>query len=133
MKSFYVYILTNHARTFYVGMTSDLKKRLEEHKTKKFDGFTARYNINQIVYYEVVPFLNMAIERECQLKGWLRAKKIKLIESMNPQWDDLSDHWPDRGAPGEYKLHRRSRQVPSTPAEYRLRSGQGREGEECQR
>jgi putative endonuclease len=125
MPTFYVYILANYARTLYVSMTSDLRNRLQEHKTKKFDGFTARYNVNQIVYYEVLPYLNMAIARERQLKGWSRAKKIKLIETMNLHWDDLSDHWPDRGAPGEYKPHRPLRQVPSTPAEYRLRSGQG--------
>ena len=124
MSTFYVYILMNHSRMLYVGMTDEVKRRLHEHRTKKFDGYTARFNINQIVYYEPIPYLNMAIAREKQLKGWSRSKKVTLIESVNPHWDDLSDHWGDRGAPGEFTLHLRSMLYPSTSAEYRLRSGQ---------
>jgi len=127
MPTFYVYILTNHSRMLYVGMTNDLKNRLNEHRTKKFDGYTAKFNINQIVYFEALPYLNATVAREKQLKGWSRAKKVALIEKMNPHWDDLSDHWADRGAPGEFTLHLRSRQYPSTSAEYRLRSGQAEE------
>jgi putative endonuclease len=107
MPTFYVYILTNHSRMLYVGMTSDLKNRLLEHRTKAFDGFTAKYQVNQIVYFETLPYLNMAIAREKQLKGWSRAKKIALIEKMNPHWEDLSLSWKELGAPSEFVAHLR--------------------------
>lgn len=92
-KTVYVYILANRSRTLYVGMTNDLERRMFEHKTKRVPGFTARYNIDQLVYYEELAGPWSAIEREKVLKGWLRAKKVVLIESVNPNWDDLSAGW----------------------------------------
>ena len=93
MKSYYVYIMTNRSRTLYTGVTNDLARRVYAHKHKLFPGFTNKYNINRLVYYEEFPDIREAITREKQIKGWLRSKKITLIESMNPTWDDLSAGW----------------------------------------
>jgi putative endonuclease len=93
VREYYVYIMTNRSRTLYTGVTNDLARRVYEHKTKQTPGFTQRYNITQLVYYEATPDVRSAIEREKQIKGWLRAKKIALIESMNPGWRDLSQDW----------------------------------------
>jgi putative endonuclease len=93
MPQAYVYILTNHSRTLYIGMTSDLERRLFEHKTKALKGFTENYNIDRLVYYEEMTDHQSALAREKQLKGWTRAKKIALIERTNPHWFDLSDRW----------------------------------------
>jgi putative endonuclease len=93
MKNYYVYIITNKSKTLYVGMTNKLERRVYEHKNKLIDGFTKKYNINKLIYYETFNNVNNAIRREKQIKGWLRIKKIKLIESMNPEWKDLSDGW----------------------------------------
>ena len=92
MKNYYIYIMANKTNTtIYIGVTSDLIKRVWEHKNKLVDGFTKRYNVNKLVYYEETTDVNSAIAREKQLKGWNRAKKNKLIESTNPNWDDLYD------------------------------------------
>ena len=93
MKQYYVYIMTNKSRTLYTGVTNDLERRVYEHKQKLVPGFTAKYNIDRLVYYEATEDVNSAIYREKQIKGWLRAKKIALIESMNPKWTDLSARW----------------------------------------
>jgi len=90
MKSYYVYIMTNHSKTLYVGITSNLAKRVYEHKNKFVEGFTKKYNITKLIYFEDTNDVNSAIEREKQIKGWLRKKKIALIESLNPDWKDLS-------------------------------------------
>jgi len=95
MKQYYVYILFSHSRTLYIGITSDLEHRLHQHRTKAFPGFTSKYNINQLAYYEIFGSSMPAIEREKQLKGWKREKKIALIESMNPHWDDLTNSLSD--------------------------------------
>ena len=95
MKSYYVYIMTNHSGTLYVGMTSDLRKRVWQHKQKLIEGFTRRYNITRLVYFEETPDVTAAIAREKQIKGWIRRKKIALIESHNPGWQDLSQNWYD--------------------------------------
>jgi len=92
-KEYYVYIMTNKSRTLYTGVINDLMRRVNEHKNKVIKGFTSRYNIQFLVYYESTPSVHVALEREKQIKGWLRAKKIALIESMNPGWKDLSDEW----------------------------------------
>jgi len=76
--------MTNKSRTLYTGITNDLERRVSEHKQKLVPGFTARYNIDRLVYYEATEDVNAAISREKQIKRWLRAKKIALIESMNP-------------------------------------------------
>jgi putative endonuclease len=93
IPSYYVYIVTNRSHTLYIGVTNDLERRVYEHRTKKIKGFTSRYNINRLVYYETFRHIESAIEREKQLKGWLRIKKIQLIESKNKYWDDLAKDW----------------------------------------
>ena len=95
MNRYYVYMMTNHSGTLYVGVTNDLRRRVWEHKQKLIEGFTKRYNITRLVYYEETPDVNTAIDREKQIKGWLRKKKIALIESLNSSWKDLSDGWYD--------------------------------------
>jgi putative endonuclease len=93
MKQFYVYLMTNRSGTLYTGMTSNLVGRVWEHKQKVVEGFTKKYNITRLVYYEEFNNARDAIAREKQIKGWLRRKKIDLIESMNPKWRDLSEEW----------------------------------------
>ena len=95
MNQCYVYIMTNHSGTLYVGVTDDLRRRVWEHKQKPIEGFTKRYNITRLVYYEKTPDITAAIAREKQIKGWLRKKKIALIESLNSGWKDLSGGWYD--------------------------------------
>ncbi len=92
-KEYYVYIMTNKSRTLYTGVTNNLMRRVHEHKNKLIPGFTSKYNIKILVYYESTSSVHVALEREKQIKGWLRAKKIALIESMNPKWNDLSKGW----------------------------------------
>lgn len=82
--------MTNYSKTLYVGVTSDLVKRVYEHKHKLAEGFTNKYNIDKLVYFEETGDVNAAIAREKQIKGWLRSKKIALVETINPQWRDLS-------------------------------------------
>ena len=89
-KQFYVYILTNKDnRVLYTGVTNDLKRRVFEHKEKLIKGFTGRYNINKLVYYEILEDAENAIIREKQIKAGSRAKKIKLINGFNAGWSDL--------------------------------------------
>ena len=92
-KQYYVYIMTNHSRTLYTGVTSDLERRVYQHKHKEIPGFTARYNIKQLVYYETTRDVRSAIAREKQIKGWRRVKKVALIEAGNAHWEDLSEGW----------------------------------------
>jgi putative endonuclease len=93
MNQHYIYIMTNNSRTLYTGVTNNLERRIMEHRQKLVSGFTAKYNISKLVYYEVTDNVYSAISREKEIKGWLRAKKIKLIESQNPEWRDLSSDW----------------------------------------
>ncbi len=93
---YYVYIMTNVVNTvLYTGMTNDLVRRVFEHQTKAVKGFTSRYSIAKLVYYEIGGDVLGAIAREKQIKGLLRAKKAALVESMNPTWRDLSRDWSD--------------------------------------
>jgi putative endonuclease len=94
-KHYYVYIITNVSGTLYTGVTNDLKRRVYEHKHKLVEGFTKRYNITRLVYYEETNDVKAALTREKQIKGWLRKKKIALIEAMNPKWQDLSEGWDE--------------------------------------
>lgn len=93
MNSYYVYILTNKSKTFYIGMTNDLQRRVYEHKTGAVPGFTSQYHIHHLAYYEETNNAYAPINREKQLKGWTRKKKIWLIESKNPGWTDLAADW----------------------------------------
>jgi len=95
MKNYYVYIMTNNSKTLYIGVTNDLIRRVYEHKNKLIDGFTKKYNITKLVYYEVFNTIDEAIRREKQLKNWHRKWKINLIESMNKDWTDLSADFLD--------------------------------------
>ena len=88
---YYVYIMTNRSTTLYTGVTNNLERRVYEHKHKLVDGFTKKYNIARLVYYEATDDVQSAIAREKQIKGWLRRKKVALIESVNPEWRDLAD------------------------------------------
>lgn len=88
---FYTYILTNKNHTvLYIGVTSDLKRRLKQHKQKSNKGFTGKYNVEKLLYFESSPYVENAIKREKQLKKWNRAWKENLINEMNPDWNDLS-------------------------------------------
>ena len=93
MAQYYVYIMTNATRTLYIGVTNDLERRVYEHKHKLVDGFTKKYNVTWLAYYEVTSDVSAALTREKQLKRWGRGKKIALIQSMNPQWKDLAQEW----------------------------------------
>jgi len=95
MKQYYVYIMSNKSGTLYTGVTSNIQQRIYQHKKKLVPGFTAKYNINKLVYYETTGDVNSAIAREKQIKGWLRSKKVSLIESVNTEWTDLSEGWYD--------------------------------------
>ena len=83
--------MTNKSKTLYTGVTNNLTRRIYEHKNKLIDGFTKKYNITKLVYFELFNNPDDAIRREKQIKGWIRKKKIELIESLNPSWKDLSD------------------------------------------
>ena len=93
MQQYYVYIMTSRNRTLYTGVTSDLLSRVYAHKQKLADGFTKKYNVSSLVFYETTNGVESAIAREKQIKNWRRSKKIALIESVNPDWKDLSLEW----------------------------------------
>ena len=94
MKQYYVYILAKKKNgTLYTGVTSDLKKRLWEHNNAVVEGFTKKYQVHRLVYYEVTDSIESAISREKTLKRWKRKWKIELIEAANPTWKDLSKEW----------------------------------------
>ena len=89
---YFTYILTNwNNKVMYIGMTNNLQRRMYEHRNKLIDGFTKQYNVHKLVYYESTEDVYAAIAREKQLKGWLRARKNALVETMNPDWHDLYD------------------------------------------
>lgn len=93
MNKFYVYIMTNLSNTLYVGITNNLERRIYEHKHELLPGFTNRYKIHRLIYFEEFCDVYSAIQREKQIKGWVRRKKIVLIDSINPQWIDLTQDW----------------------------------------
>ena len=90
---YFVYIMTNRSGTLYVGLTNNIIRRVHQHKKKLVKGFTDKYNIDKLVYYETFTDIASAINREKTIKGWLRRKKIELIETGNPKWTDLSNDW----------------------------------------
>jgi len=77
----------------YVGVTNNLERRIYEHKNKLSDGFTKKYNINKLVYFDSTTYVKSAIAREKQIKGWIRKRKNELVETINPKWEDLSADW----------------------------------------
>ena len=89
-KTYYVYILASHSRTLYIGVTSDLPRRLNQHRSNAGSAFTRRYSVKQLVYVETATNPRDAIDRETQIKRWTRRKKIALIEATNPTWEELS-------------------------------------------
>jgi putative endonuclease len=93
MRHYYVYIMNSPTGTLYVGMTNDLKRRVYQHKQKMIPGFTRKYNITRLAYYEETSDVHTALTREKQIKKWRRSKKIALIKSLNPKWQDLSEGW----------------------------------------
>lgn len=96
MRNYYVYIITNKSHsTLYVGVTNNLERRLHEHKNKLVDGFSKRYKLNELVYFEETTSVETAIAREKQIKSYSRAKKEDLIFHMNAEWKDLSEKWHD--------------------------------------
>jgi putative endonuclease len=96
---FYVYIMASRSRNLYTGLTSGLRHRVWQHKTRALGGFTARYNIDRLVYFERFNYVNNAIDRERQIHRWSRKKKLALIEEMNPTWLDLSEGWFGNAGP----------------------------------
>jgi putative endonuclease len=94
-RTYFVYILSNRSRNLYVGVTGDLVRRMWEHHTHAVPGHTARYRIARLVYFEPIADPASAIAREKQIKGWLRSRKIALIERSNPTWEDLANDWFD--------------------------------------
>jgi len=93
---FWVYMVASQTGTLYIGMTNNIERRMSEHKSGEFEGFAREYGCNRLVYYESFDEVQKAINREKQLKGWVRRKKIALIESMNPRWADLAERWAPR-------------------------------------
>lgn len=91
---YYVYMLTNKTNSvLYTGVNNNLERRLYEHKNKLIEGFTQKYNVKKLVYFEETTDINSAITREKQIKGWLREKKNRLVQSISPEWRDLSTDW----------------------------------------
>jgi putative endonuclease len=90
---FYVYILASHSRVLYTGVTRDLVRRVHQHRLGKIAGFTRRYHVTRLVYFEETPSARTAFEREHQIKAWSRVRKIQLIESVNAGWLDLAKDW----------------------------------------
>ena len=93
MRTYYVYLMASRSRVLYTGVTNDLARRVYEHKRGLTPGFTSRYHITRLVYFEEYGDIRDAIAREKQLKGWVRARKMRLIEQKNPTWEDLAEAW----------------------------------------
>jgi putative endonuclease len=93
VKQYWVYILSSRNRVLYVGVTNDLQRRIAEHKSHLVPGFTAKYKVDRLVYFETMGDVRAAIAREKQIKGWRREKKAALIASANPDWEDVSAGW----------------------------------------
>jgi putative endonuclease len=92
-RRYFVYIMTNPSKTLYTGITNSIRCRVREHKLKLTPGFAAKYNITRLIYFETFEDVRNAIEREKQIKAWTRAKRVALIESVNPEWDGLFREW----------------------------------------
>jgi putative endonuclease len=108
-RTYYAYIMSSLSRTLYTGVTNDLLRRVFEHQEGKPGSFAARYRVNRLVYFEQFGDINEAIFREKQIKRMTRRRKIKLIEAMNPQWQDLSGQWEEPAAESGIPRARRTR------------------------
>ncbi|HNB52713.1 MAG TPA: GIY-YIG nuclease family protein [Anaerolineales bacterium] len=95
MDRYFVYIMNSPTGTLYTGMTNDLHRRVYQHKHKLIEGFTSKYNVTRLAYFEESTDVKAAIAREKEIKGWRRSKKIALIKSINPKWQDLAEGWYD--------------------------------------
>ena len=95
MRRYYVYIMASRSRVLYVGITNDIWRRAWEHKNNVHPGFTSKYRVHRLVYFESFKYVGNAIAREKRIKGWLREKKTELICSANPTWENLSEEWFD--------------------------------------
>ncbi|MBV8052425.1 MAG: GIY-YIG nuclease family protein [Acidobacteriaceae bacterium] len=95
-RRYYVYTMASRSLTPYTGITDEVCRRAPQHKAGTFDGFTNQYKIDRLVYYEVFRYVNNAIAREKQMKAWTRAKRLALIKSINPTWQDLSEAWGEK-------------------------------------
>jgi putative endonuclease len=92
MNRYHVYIMASESKTLYVGVTGNLEVRVDQHR-QRISGFTAKYNVTRLVHFEETDDVSSAIAREKRIKGWTRAKKIALIESVSPEWEDLAANW----------------------------------------
>ena len=92
-RYYFVYIMSNRSKTLYTGVTNSLVRRAYQHKTHATEGFTSRYKLDRLVYFETFTSIRLAIAREKEIKGWTRIKKIELIVSVNPEWADLAADW----------------------------------------
>jgi putative endonuclease len=95
-KRYYVYIMVSRSLTLYTGVTGDIYHRALQHKAGEIEGFTKNYHINRLAYCETFKYVNNALAREKQIKAWTRAKRIALIKTMNPAWQDLAEGWGER-------------------------------------
>ncbi len=95
---FWVYIMASKSGTLYIGISNNIELRVAQHKSGEFEGFSKKYGCDRLVYYEQFQNVLHAIGREKQVKGWRRSKKIALIESLNPRWEDLAEHWSQQMA-----------------------------------
>jgi putative endonuclease len=95
MNNYYVYILSNDTGIIYVGVTNNLLRRMQEHKTGAIPGFTKKYHVHRLIYFEETTNIDDAIAREKQIKGWVRKKKLDLVRVINPKFEDLSADWFD--------------------------------------
>ena len=95
-RRYYVYMMASRSLNLYTGITDNIFRRVLEHKAGVFRGFTKHYNISRLVYYEVFKYVNNAIAREKQIKAWTRAKRVALIKSLNPTWQDLAEGWGEK-------------------------------------
>ena len=93
MRRYYVYILASASGVLYTGVTNSLQRRVFQHRLKQVPGFTKKYNVTRLVYFEVFGNIRLAIAREKEIKAWTRKKRVTLIESKNPRWADLSADW----------------------------------------
>jgi putative endonuclease len=100
MRAYCVYVMASRSRVLYIGVTNDLARRVHEHKRGLIPGFTSKYRITRLVYFEEFLDVRDAISREKEIKGWIRARKVRLIDAHNPTWEDRAEHWfPEAQSP----------------------------------